>query len=502
MTTDPLLLGIDVGTSSAKTVLMTPAGQVIGSASIGYSLWKPSTGHVEQFAPDWWSAVVLATQDLLAKTGVKPEQVRGVGASGQGCAVTLIDDSGNVLRPAITWQDSRSHLQCVRLSHMSPRVLELNGKELAAYNADPVFMWLVENDPQIVEDAHTSLTTTGYINYMLTGRAVLNRSDASILFAYNLYNNQWSQELIDVFNVPEKLYPEIAACSEIIGTLQSEAADLLGLPVGIPVVAGGEDTSSAGLAIGGFEDGQVLLSLGTAGTIYLVRENITTHPKLLTFLHVVDGLALMGGSTIAFGGAMDWCRSFLGQTAKTHAEVASLAEDSNPGANNLLFLPYLNGELQPINNGHAQGVFLGMNFRTTTADAVRAVMEGAVYALAHNLQLATQDGTVVNEVRATGGPTRNELWCQIISDVLGLPLKIQPTSAGAPAGNALLAAKGIGLIENLSDVDLFDTPETQTFEPGMKNHRMYQELLEIYTSLFPVLEPQFEALSEVSDHAS
>lgn len=501
MTADPLLLGIDVGTSSAKTVLMTPHGQVIGSASIGYSLWKPSAGYVEQFAQDWWSAVVLATQDLLATTGVKPEQVRGIGVSGQGCAVTLINEAGQVLRPAITWQDNRSHLQCVRLSHASPRVLEVNGKELAAYNADPVFMWLVENDPQIVEQAYTSLTTTGYINYMLTGRAVLNRSDASILFAYNLYDNQWSQELIDVFGVPDKLYPDIVACSEIIGTLQPEAAQLLGLPAGLPVVAGGEDTSSAGLAIGGFEDGQVLLSLGTAGTIYLVRKNITTHPKLLTFLHVVDGLALMGGSTIAFGGAMDWCRGFLGRTDARHAEVAALAEDSQPGANKLIFLPYLNGELQPINNGNAQGVFFGMNLRTTTADAVRAVMEGAVFALAHNLQLATQDGTIVNEVRATGGPTRNELWCQIISDVLGLPLKIQPTSAGAPAGNALLAAKGIGLIDKLSDVDLFDTPDTQIFEPNMKNHAIYQELLEIYISLFPALEPQFEALSEVNDHA-
>jgi xylulokinase len=443
--------------------------------------------------------VIAVTHEVLASVeasaGKRGVEVAAIGVSGQGCAVTLIDHQGRLLHPAIIWMDSRSEPQCERLrqEHAS-QILHLNGKSPAPYNADPVLMWLQEHLPSVTDAAACSLTTTGYVNFKLTGEPVTNVSDASILFAFDLARGAWSPLLIDAFGLPPRLYPRLAPCREVVGTLTPSAAADLGLPPGIPVVAGGEDTSSAGLALGAVHPHMAFLSLGTAGTLYATEARPLVHPQLLTFQHVLERQYLVGGSMGAIGASVAWLRGALGGDEEIPTLV-ELANTSSPGAGSLIFLPYLNGELQPINDGYARGAFFGLSMSSGKADLVRAVLEGAAYAIAHNLEIAELLSAPIAEIRATGGPTRSPLWCQIIADVCGRPLSVLADEGGAPLGNALLAAAGVGLIDDLGGVAAAAAHVRQHYEPHAERHDLYRRLFSVYKQLHPNLKDLYVQLA-------
>ena len=494
-----LLLGIDIGTTNIKAVLATPDGHVVAQAQRGYPIYRPHPNHVEQDPEDWWQGTVAVTQEVIGMATAVPDQIIGIGISGQGCAVTLIDDAGSVIRPAIIWMDSRAEPQSATLRQTcAAAILQHNGKQPAPYNADPVLMWLQAHEPAAIEAAQCSLTTTGYINFRLTGEPVENISDASILFAFDLEKDTWTDELIDAFGLPRKLYPRVAPSHEIIGGLTALAARELGLRPGTPVIAGGEDTSSAGLAIGAGHPGQAFLSLGTAGTMYVVEDQPTIHPQLLAFRHVLPQTSLLGGSMAAVGGALSWCRDLLSGHAD-FGTLTALAAQSNPGADGLIFLPYLSGELQPINDGNARGVFFGLSMRTGQPQFVRAVMEGAAYAIAHNVQIATQVGATINEIRAVGGPTRSPLWCQIMADVIGKPISVLVDNVGAPLGNALLAAVGLGLIDDPVAVANKEAFVGHVYTPRPKQQARYRPMFAMYQRLYPLLRDEFATLAGIGD---
>jgi xylulokinase len=496
---DPLLLGIDVGTSFVKAVLATPKGHVVAQAQAGYATNHPRPGWAEQDPHDWWRGVVTVTRRVLASAGAMAGEtgraVAGIGVSGQGCAVTLIGHNGELLHPAIIWMDSRSEAQCERLRQESgSQILHINGKSPAPYNADPVLMWLQEHRPNLIDDSRCSLTSTGYVNFKLTGKAVTNVSDASILFAFDLAHGCWSPLLIKAFGLPPHLYPEVQPCQQVIGSLTAAAAAELGLLAGIPVVAGGEDTSSTGLALGAVRPGMAFLSLGTAGTLYATEPRPLVHPQLLTFQHVLEHQFLVGGSMGAIGAALAWLRSALGGEGD-HAALIDLAADANPGAGSLIFLPYLNGELQPINDGHARGVFFGLSMSTGKAELVRAVLEGAAFAIAQNLEYAELLSAPILEIRATGGPTRSPLWCQIIADVCQRPLSVLADEGGAPLGNALLAGAGVGLIDDLATTAEQAAHVRHRYEPDADRHEIYRRLFSVYKQLYPNLKELYVELT-------
>ena len=491
---EELLIGLDIGTSTVKAILTAPDGQIITRASVEYPTHYPKPGWAEQDPQDWWLGVVEVVRMLEAATH---GEVAGIGVSGQGCAVTLIDRDGQVVRPAIIWMDSRSEPQCQRLRDCCLEdVLAQNGKMPAPYNADPVLMWLQDNEPASIEAAETSLTTTAYINFRLSGQKVANFSDASILMAFDLESKAWSEDLIQSFDVPARLYPPLAACDQVIGELIPAAAAELGLPAGIPVIAGGEDTSSAGLASGSARQGLVFLSLGTAGTIYVPADHKTVHPQLLTFLHVLEGQYLLGGSMAALGASLSWCHKLLGDRLDFES-MLSLAQGSEPGAGRLIFLPYMSGELQPINDGNARGVLFGLSLSTERKHIVRAIMEGTAYAIAHNLAIIETLGIPITEVRAVGGPTRSAFWCQVIADIIGRPLNVVSNEGGAPLGDALLAAKGVGLLQDAAEMALKAARIEHTYQPDPGLNDLYQGLFAIYRQLYPQVKEQYIQLSRL-----
>lgn len=497
----PLTLGIDVGTGTAKAVLADSRGKVFHSASASYRYSSPQPNWVEQDPEDWWQAVCSVIQTLFQENPEAPDSVAAVSVSGQGVAAVLVSSQGKPLRPAILWLDSRSASEAKDLQRCcGERIASVSGKSPAPYNVEPKLLWVKRNEPEVWRSTWKVMTTAAYVTFGLTGEAVVNYSDGGILLAYDLARNAWSQELLDRMELPASIYCKPVPCHEVIGSVTRAAAEMTGLRAGTPVVGGGEDTSAAGLAMGVTSANNAQLSLGSASTLYVPLASVTLDPRLLAFPHVIEGLTLIGGSMVGGGVAMEWAAKIL-RGAKDPAAsdgydtLTAEARTVPAGSEGLIFLPYLSGELQPINDGSARGVFFGLDLFKTRAHLVRAVMEGTAYAIAHNLTITRELGAQVSSLVAVGGPTRNGLWCQIIADVTGLPLQVMKERGGAALGDAILAAQGAKLIESPSEMQQAHAVSGDRFTPDGDRHQRYQRMLEIYVELYPRLQDLFPRLS-------
>jgi xylulokinase len=498
----PLTLGIDVGTSSAKAVVADPAGSFFASATCSYSYTTPEHRQVEQDPEDWWKAVCSLTRELLSTHPEIRSRLRAVGISGQGVAAVVLGHNRKSLRNAILWLDTRGAPQATQLceSH-GERIAAISGKTPAAYNVEPKLLWLRQHEPATWSNIWKVMTTTGYVTFRLTGQAVMNHSDGGILLSYDLNKRCWSDEALACMELPRSIFCDLAPCHEVIGEITPEAASQTGLPAGLPVVAGGEDTSSAGLAMGVVSENDVQLSMGSASTVYVPVGRPVSDPRLLAFPHVVDGLTLLGGSMVAGGLAADWLLKALNDTAdasisKSEAlnTLTAKAAQVEPGSHGLIFLPYLAGELQPVNDGFARGVFFGLGLQTSKAHLFRAVLEGTAFAIAHNLSLAREWGGCPQQILAVGGPIRNDLWCQIIADVTGTPLHAMEDRGGAALGDAILAGIGAQLFADPLVMQRAHAKLRRSFRPNRDSHGEYQRLFTIYRELYPRLQDLFPKL--------
>jgi xylulokinase len=500
---DPLILGIDVGTTSTKAVLADPFGHFFASATHSYSYSTPERGQAEQDPEDWWNAVCVTTRELLATYPEAGSRLRAIGVSGQGVAAVVLAQNRKPLRNAILWIDTRSAPQAAQLyEEHGKRLAAISGKQPAAYNVEPKLLWLRQHEPATWNRIWKVMTTTAYVTFRLTGNAVMNHSDGGILLSYDLVERCWSQEALACMGLPAGIFCELAACHEVIGAITPEAAAQSGLPPGLPVIAGGEDTSSAGLAMGVVSGDDVQLSMGSASTLYVPIQRPPADSNLLAFPHVIDGLTLLGGSMVAGGQAVDWLLKAVNGALD---ELTDRAAHVEPGSDGLIFLPYLAGELQPINDGFARGVFFGLSLQTAKEHLFRAVLEGTAFAIAHNLSFARQAGASPTQIFAVGGPVRNDLWCQIISDVTGLPIHAMDDKGGAALGDAILAGMGAQLFSDPLVMQRAHAKLRTTFSPDWKAHAEYRRFFSIYLELYPRLRDLFpkllaeERVSEVSE---
>lgn len=500
---DPLFLGIDVGTTSTKATIADIGGATLWTITVPYGYESPNPGWVEQNPEDWWGAVGTVTRALLDQHAGARDRIAAVGVSGQGVAAAFLDHEGRPLRPAMLWLDVRCSSQAEGLNRdAGDRIAEVSGKRPAAYNVEPKLLWLKENEPEVWKKTWKVMTTTAYITFRLTGCPVMNYSDGGILLAYDLRRNGWSAELLELMGLPASIYCDLAPCDQVIGEVTPEAASFTGLAAGTRVVAGGEDTSSAGLAIGVTSSEEALLSLGSACTMYIPITRPATDPRLLAFPHVLGHLTLIGGSMVGGGNAMEWIGRAVCPpgndvsrfSTETLATLTREAAATPAGAGGVVFLPYLAGELQPINDGFARGVFFGLSLSTRRGELVRAVMEGTAFAIRHNLEVASTLGTQPKRLVAVGGPTRNEVWCQIMANVTGLPVQVMEEHGGAPLGDAVLAAKGAGLITSHRLMVEAHARRRRLFEPQPETFERYDEMSKIFIDLYPRLKDLFPRL--------
>jgi len=505
----PYLLGIDIGTTGVKTLLIDERGETVASCTVPHPLYTPRPGWTEQDPEDWWKGTVTSVQEVLRMSGVDPGAIAGIGLSGQMHSSVFLDRKDRVIRPAILWNDGRTTPQC--------RWIELAGEEnLRRWVANPALegftapkvIWLRENEPENYRKVRTLLLPKDYVRFRLTGEKATEYSDAAGTLFLDVRNRRWSKEMLEALDIPEDILPPVYESVDVCGKVTKEAAELTGLKPGTPVVGGGADNACGATGAGVVREGRVLSSIGTSGTVVAPSKVVQVDPEMRahTFCHSVPGMWYVMGVVLSAGGSLRWFKDALGQLEKVAEELTGVdaydlltkeAQRAEPGSEGLVFLPYITGERTPHRDADARGVFFGLSARHTRAHLVRAVLEGITFAMRDSLEIIRGLGIRVEEIRATGGGAKSPFWRQLQADVYGAPVYTPTNTEGPAFGAALMAGVGAGLFHDLADAADELVHIATTAEPDSERVRVYDEFYGIFRSLYPALKERFSETAEL-----
>ncbi len=499
-----VILTVDVGTSSTKSALWSERGEVIGESSITYPLNRPSPISAEIDAQIWWRAVCTATRLIFESSSVDPSEVAGIGVDGVGWTMVPVDANVMPLFPALIWLDRRAQIESNWLARLddADQLIRLCGNPIDPAYITPKLLWLKHHHSAIFDRTFKFLTCSGYIVAKLTGEFTCDFTQAYGYHFFDIANESWDSAAANLVGVPYEKLPSLFAPSTIIGKLISPAAEELGLPAGIPVIAGGLDAAFGALGAGVTHVGQTNDQGGQAGGMGMSVDRIIVEPKLIFSHHVLGGQYLLQSGTVG-GGSLNWFREIIGRkSTMPFATYSTLAETSSLGANGLIFIPYMAGERTPIWNTNARGVFFGLSYSTTRADMVRAIMEGCAFAVYHNLLIAEAKGVRVLEWLGSGGATQSAVWCQIKADISNRPFVVARMPNGKEGGHLLglfaVTATAVGLVKHAgSAVDEVLTQRT-VFTPSSDRHTLYQGYFSVYAKLVQKLLVDFERLADIT----
>lgn len=489
-------IGIDTSTTATKALLIDEHGQVMGVASNEYSYNMPQPLWSEQDPALWWQASRKSIRQVMATTGVDPADIKGIGLTGQMHGLVLLDEKGNVLRPAILWNDQRTGPQCdqIRRKLGRERLIQITGNDALTGFTAPKILWVQEHEPEIWERTRHILLPKDYVRYKLTGFFAIDKADGAGTILFDLSKRDWSPEVLAALEIPLEYLPRTYEGTAITGRLSAEAANDLGLPSGIPVVGGGGDQAASAVGTGAVLPGVVSLSLGTSGVVFAATDNPAIEPegRLHAFCHSVPGRWHLMGVMLSAAGSLRWHRDTFSPDMDYDMLLEPAARIS-AGSDGLFFLPYLTGERTPHPDPLARGAFVGLTVRHRLAHLTRAVIEGVSFGLRDSFELMKSAGVKnVSEVRVTGGGARSPLWRQILADILQTKVVTVNTTEGAAYGAALLAATGIGVFNSVEAACDTTIHVTGTTEPG-KDQGVYESLYPIYKSLYPSLKTVFHA---------
>jgi len=506
------ILTVDVGTSSTKTSLWTGTGELVAHASIAYPLNRPEPLWAEIDGDVWWSAVCETIQSVLAKSGVGPASIAGIGVDAVGWTLIPVDVDGNPLRPAMIWLDRRAEEENAWLKSLpqAESLVNLNANPLDAAYITPKLVWLRKNNPDIFNSAYKFLDATGFIVSRFTGKFVCDYTQAYGYHFFDIRNERWDQHAAQIIGIPLEKMPQLSSSTEIVGAVTEKAAQQTGLKTGIPVIAGCLDAAVGAMGSGVVKVGQTNEQGGQAGGVGISLDHVVVEPRLIFSHHVIPGQYLLQAGTVG-GGSLSWFRDQFGHTEVNAANLvgqnpfelfSKQVEMSKPGANGLIFLPYMAGERTPLWSSIPRGVFFGLSYNTSRADMLRAIMEGCAFAVYDNLQIAEECGVVVDEYLGSGGATQSAIWCQIKADIYGKPFIIARRAGGGEGGHSLglfaLTAYGVGLCKDVGACVSDLLPARQKFEPSAKNHVLYQEFFAVYRSISRKLMDDFAQLDLIT----
>jgi xylulokinase len=500
------LIGIDVGTTNVKAVLIDAEGRTLAESSCEHGTLHPQPGWAEQDVSTWWHGTVKVLAEIMAG-GVAKEDIAGVGLSCQAPALVPLDADSRPLRNALIWMDTRSAPQC---EHIRRTIGEARVRQISGNRIDPSYLlsktiWFQEHEPERFAATRSILTANGYLAYRLTGQHSCDISHASLSQLYDVGQRAWSEELCAAFGIPLGLLPEVRETSAIVGTVTRQAAAATGLAEGLPVVAGIVDANAAGLAAGVVGSGDGVIVMGTSSVLLMGSDTWIDCGNLAEIYHATPGSTVVFGAMSTTGAALKWFRDQFGQVEKQLAEQRGLdvydmltaqAAECEPGAGNLLFLPYMNGERSPIWDSQAQGTLFGLSLQTTRAQVVRAILEGVAFGVCQNVQEAHALGLDLSRLMAVGGGN-SPVWFQIMASVLGLPIGLPGASSGAPFGAAILAGVGAGVFPNVRQIVRQAVTVARTIEPDPAWHARYREMFEIYLDLYRHLRNDMHRLAAV-----
>lgn len=490
------LLGIDLGTSGVKAILLSADGTTgpFAESTVSYPLSTPHSGWSEQDPADWWNGTAQVIRTVVER-GVN---IEAVALSGQMHGATLLNSSGQVLRPAILWNDQRSAAECGLITNqigLTTLVEWVANPALAGFTA-PKILWIRQHEPDVYRRIAHVLLPKDYVNFCLVGEMASEFSDASGTLLFDVVHRCWSEEMLHALNVPRSFLPAVHSSTDVIGHVTREAACATGLREGTPVVAGGADNACAAIGMGVVRQGQVLSSIGTSGTMLApnVQPRIDPLGRLHTFAHAVPDTWYLMGVVLSAGGSLQWLRDALGDTVSYDSllrEAAAIPE----GSDGLIFLPYLSGERTPHGDADARGVFFGLSLNHRRAHLVRSVLEGVTYALADSVAIMRDIGIEVGTIRATGGGSRHPLWRQIQADVFHAPVEIGASDMGPALGAAILAGVGVDVFPSVTDAVDRVVKISQGAEPGRVANTVYRRYHALFDSLYPTLAPHFTTLA-------
>jgi len=503
------LIGIDVGTTGAKTILIDEQGKLIASSLIEYPLHTPKPKWAEQDPADWWRGTVESIKNVLAESKVKPDDVSGLGLSGQMHGLVLIDKNYDVLRPAILWCDVRTTEQCHYITEKVGKDLLVRSTcnpALEGFTA-PKIIWVRDNEPEIYEKAYKMLLPKDYVRFLLTGEIASEVSDAAGTILFDVRNRKWSQEVLDRLEISSDLMPPCYESIDVCGRITPKVAEMTGLKQGTPVVGGGADNACTAVGNGIVTTGKTSASIGTSGTMLTPMDTPEVDPDLRahTFCHCVPDKWYIMGVMLSAGGALRWFRDTLADKEVELAKQKGVdpyqiideeAAQVDPGCEGLVFLPYLIGERTPHGDANAKGVFFGLTLRHKKEHLVRAVMEGVTYGMRDSLEIIKNLGLDVGQITATGGGGKSAFWRQMQADIYGAEVVTINIAEGPAFGAAIIAGVGAGVYNSIEEATDEIVEVTSSVQPIEDNRKIYEEYYHIYRSLYPALKPEFDKVSE------
>jgi len=484
-------IGIDLGTSSVKLMLLDESGIIKNTVSKEYEVSFPKPGWSEQNPEDWWKACVEGIGELL--TGFDSSLVKGIGCGGQMHGLVVLDGNDNVIRPAILWNDGRTSKQVSFLNDEigKQKLSELTGNIAFAGFTAPKILWMKENEPDLFETISKIMLPKDYINYMLTGIHSCDYSDASGMLLLDVKNKCWSEEMIGICGINKFQLPKLFESYEVVGTLSEEIANSLGLNKEVKVVAGAGDNAAAAVGTGTVGEGKCNISLGTSGTIFISSINfaVDRFNALHSFAHADGNYHLMGCMLSAASCNKWFCEEIL-KTKDFSIEQAEISDD-RLGRNRVFFLPYLMGERSPINDVDARGTFVGMSLDTSRQDMVQAVLEGVCFAIRDSFEVAKSLGVNISSSRLCGGGAKSKLWRKMLANILNVDIEIPITEEGPGYGGAMLAMVGCGLFDNIEQAARTLTGISEVIHPNIEIAQRYEIQYKKFGKIYPALKDAF-----------
>ena len=503
-------LGIDVGTSGTKTLVMREDGKILASATVEYPLSSPKPGWSEQNPEDWWNAAVKSVKAVLKAGKIKPADVKGIGLSGQMHGSVFLDKNHNVIRPAILWNDQRTSAECDQIESLAggrrKLISMVANPALTGFTA-PKILWLQNHEPKNYARTVQVLLPKDYVRFRLTGEFATEVSDASGTLLLDVKRRGWCQPLLNKLDIDLALLPAVYESEDVSGTLTPKTAKQLGLPAGVPVVGGGGDQAAGAVGNGIVRRGVISATMGTSGVVFAHSDEMQVDPqgRVHTFCHAVRGKWHVMGCVLSAGGSLQWYRNKLGEAEVRSAKrkkidpyelITQHAAEAPPGCEGLYFLPYLTGERTPHADPHARGAWIGLSLRHGREHLIRSAMEGATYAMRDCLEIIDGMKIPIREIRLSGGGAHSQFWRQMQSDIYGRKVATINAEEGPAYGVALLAAAGTGAYKNIGEACAATICTVSQTSPNAKSKRIYNTVYPMYGKLYRSLKDDFATIAK------
>lgn len=495
--TEQLLLGIDIGTTGTKIILIQSGGKIVAEVNKPATLISLEAAWAEEDPAEWWQNLCIGIPECLQKANAHPSHIAAVGVSGMVPTTILVGNDGRPLRFSIQQNDARSFLEIdkFKASVDEEDVFLRTGSAITQQSIGPKLLWLAKNEPVIFQQTRWVMGSYDYINYLLTGNPTVEQNWAMESGLFDIKSYDWDDTLLAIAGVDRSQLPPVHQPSEIIGHVSQTAASKTGLSAGTPLVAGSADHVASAFSVGVKEKGDLLVKLGGAGDILYSLDTLVLNKALFMDYHVIPGLYLINGCMASSGSIIKWFRDQLGG-GLDYEQLDKEAVNIPAGSDGLILLPYFLGEKTPIFDPLARGIFFGLSLQHTRAHLYHAILEGISFGFLHHIQVLNDAGFEIQRVRVANGGARSRLWRQVTSDVIGHPLEEVTHHPGSSLGAAFIAGMGVNLFSGWHEIEKFIHLKQPTL-PDLANHQRYLKLFELYREVYRSNKPNFNQLATI-----